>query len=689
MATSGSFSTSVHSGHYELRVDWSASQSITNNTSTITAKIYLVNDWALDISGRTGNTITIDGKSYSFSSSEIRTTGTHLLATITSDPITHNSDGSKSISMSCSWKLNATISGTPYKTMTASANVTLDTIPRKSTLSVGNGTLGTAQTLTVTQQASSFKHSIKAVCGSSTLYIKADGTTSTSEVKHNDCSISFTPPLSWASQNTTGTSLTVKYTITTYNGSAEIGSNAYTKTCSIPTSVKPTIALDVSDAMGYLETFGGYVQGQSKFKIVVTASGSYGSTIKAYKTTADGKTYTKATITSGIVSNSGTLTISATVTDSRGRTANISQNVSVLPYEMPKISSLNCYRSDENGAASSSGEHLAVVFSSDVTPLNNKNSVAFEFRYKKSTVDEYTVQQINGDYSVSDGVYIFAADKNSSYNITFVVTDSFTSATKTTIGASIKKRFSILKAVFGFAIGKIAELPNVFDIALQTRFLGGILHPVLEPNTDLNDIKTPNIYVGANVSTNNYLNCPLTTGTFTLEVVGMGEDGQCKQRLTYCHKTASRTWERIYHSTNGVMSWGDWVCVSDFDGQLLWSDALYMQEGHVITLPEPISHQKSGIVLVFSGYDGGENDNDYSFSSHFIPKKLIELQGGKTFSFMLTSKAIDLDLLYLGAKTLFISDSEIRGVAVNSKETDMVHVYFHNSRFVLRYVIGV
>ena len=51
MASSGSFSGSIHSGHYVLRVDWSQSQNISDNTSTITCKLYLVNDWSLSISG--------------------------------------------------------------------------------------------------------------------------------------------------------------------------------------------------------------------------------------------------------------------------------------------------------------------------------------------------------------------------------------------------------------------------------------------------------------------------------------------------------------------------------------------------------------------------------------------------------------------------------------------------------------
>ena len=47
MASSGSFSGSIKDGHYKLRVDWSQSKNVSDNTSTITCKMYLVNDWSL------------------------------------------------------------------------------------------------------------------------------------------------------------------------------------------------------------------------------------------------------------------------------------------------------------------------------------------------------------------------------------------------------------------------------------------------------------------------------------------------------------------------------------------------------------------------------------------------------------------------------------------------------------------
>ena len=111
LASSGSFSGSIRDGHYAVRVDWTQTKNVSENTSTITCRIYLVNDWSLSISSRNNNTMTIDGKAQNFTSPSISSTGTHLLGTV-SQKVTHGSDGGKTISMSAVFKIQATLSGT-------------------------------------------------------------------------------------------------------------------------------------------------------------------------------------------------------------------------------------------------------------------------------------------------------------------------------------------------------------------------------------------------------------------------------------------------------------------------------------------------------------------------------------------------------------------------------------------------
>ena len=644
------------------------SQSIANNTSNVTCKVTA--SWtggSYNYNQKSGY-LTIDGTKYTFTSSfntGETTTGSAVIYTKTLN-ISHAADGTKTLACYASYT-----TGVSSGTVTASASKALTTIPRKSTLSVANGTLGTAQTLTVTRQASSFTHTIVATCGSASTTICT---------KSSSTSVNFTPPISWSSQNTTGTTVSVEYTITTYNGNSSVGSNRYTKSCSIPSSVKPSCTVAISDPTGFLSTYGAYIKGYSKFAVVITPTLSYNSAIASYKATANGSTYTSASFTTGLLKSSGTLTVSATVTDKRGRSSNSAQvTATVLNYAAPVISKLTVGRCDADGTANDKGEYAIVTYEYSISDLNSQNSATAVLKYKKTSDTEYTTPS---DFvSATSGSYIFAADTGSSYDIVFTVTDKMDATTKTT---SVSTAYTIMhwkSSGYGMAIGKISELDNVFDVGMQTRMLGGILHPVLEPDTDLNDVRTPNTYVGANLITYNYLNCPLDSGTFTLEVVGMGDQGQVKQRLTWCHKTQARTWERIYYES----AWGNWICVSDISGSVLWKGGWYMTAEHTATLSEPISHQKNGIVLVFSEcYDGSVVNSSYH--CRFVPKKRVTLHPGIADCIQLSTS----NLAYFATKYLYIYDDKIVGHNNNmGVGTGSTGITYNNQRFVLRYVIGV
>lgn len=136
MALSGSVSTSKYDGRY-LKLSWTATQSVANNTSTI--------KWTLSAAGGNVNwyttgpvTVTIDGDTvYSNPSREDMYTGTIASGTKT---ISHNSDGSKSFSVN----IRAAIYYSSVN-CTGSATFTLNKIdrvpgtPASATCTAGNG----------------------------------------------------------------------------------------------------------------------------------------------------------------------------------------------------------------------------------------------------------------------------------------------------------------------------------------------------------------------------------------------------------------------------------------------------------------------------------------------------------------------------------------------------------------------
>lgn len=86
-------------------------------------------------------------------------TGTHLLGTVT-QTVNHNSDGTKSLTMSAVFYIRATLSGTYYESITASANITLDSIARASSVSTPNATMGSATAIAISRASSSFTHTL-------------------------------------------------------------------------------------------------------------------------------------------------------------------------------------------------------------------------------------------------------------------------------------------------------------------------------------------------------------------------------------------------------------------------------------------------------------------------------------------------------------------------------------------------
>ena len=547
-------------------------QSVTNNTSKIRI-LWTSTQTGASYNGYTKTAyyyVSVNGGAETrYSVSYTLPKGTTKTIVDTTLEVAHNNAGECTVTVRTYME-----TGISAGTVQKSTTLQLTTIPRTSTLTVGSGTLGTAKTLTVTRQSNSFTHSIKGVCGGLIFYIKADGSTSATEVKHSDCSIPFTPPLLLASKNTIGTAVTITYTLTTYNGSTVIGTHSSWAIDTIPSSVKPSCSIAVSDAAGYFDTYGAYIKGQSKFEVVVTPELAYSSPIASYNISANGVTYTSPNFTTEVLTSSGTLKISATVTDKRGQSGTDTESVTVLDYSAPQISLLKVKRcvSLTDGTEDLNGEFCQVTFSAKITALNNFNFAQYELQYKKTTEEKYTsvvLTDYANVYNVDEGTYIFAAESGSSYNIRLVATDDFTSIPKNTplsTGEVIEHWRADGK---GMGFGKIGEIENGADFGYRIRANNGFINILLEPETDLDEVIKPNTYYGENVDTYNYANCPVSSGTFTLEVASGGDDGQIMQTLTVTSKDKFIIYKRFYHSTDGVKSWGEWKQIYSAKGDFV------------------------------------------------------------------------------------------------------------------------
>ncbi len=479
MATSGSKSVAV-TGWDSLVFSWSVSgQSVANNTSTITWTLKLVStsDGRIDSSASKNWSVTVNGTKYSGKNTVgIANNSTKTLAS-GSTVIKHNDDGSKTFSYSFSQEFGITFSGASIGTISGSGSGTLNTIARASQPSCitwpehtqNVGEFGDEISIHMNRNSSNFTHTVRYQFGSQSGTIATGVTTGTTWVI----------PLTLMNLIPNATKGSGTIYVDTFNGSTKIGTKYCGFTATVPASVKPTCAITVSDPTGHAATYGSYVKGLSKIKVTVTPTLAYKSAIKTYNTSANGGKYTTASFTTGVLKSSGTLAVSTTVVDNRGRSASTSKSLSVLDYTSPSVTKLTVGRCDADGTANEQGDHVQVTFSASVTALNNKNTATYTLKYKKSTdttFTEVTISAIKNSYTVTNHKYVFAADTGSSYDVEVSVADNHGTATRST---SASTAFTLMHfGADGTSIGllKVAERPNAVDIGGDAYLNGHALY---------------------------------------------------------------------------------------------------------------------------------------------------------------------------------------------------------------------
>ena len=472
MANSGSFSGSVCDGHYQVRVDWSAAQSAANNTSTISATIYLIIDsgWSLDISQRS-NWIKINGTTYNFTTSAInKGGGTYTLATITSNAIKHNDDGTKTISMSFNFAMNATITGKGYfGSITGSKNVTLNTIARASTItSAANVTLGNNCSVKWTPNSSSFRYKLKFVLGSYSSTTGYISPSTTSAYTYTEKQI----PLSVAEQITNAKTGTMTVYLYTYNGSTQIGtssSKSFTITIPENSSTKPTVSsvsTSLINSNAKLAEWNVAVAGYTKIRVVANANAKYNGKISSFKITGGYSATVNGTsldYTGSKITTAGSKTFTVVAKDSRGySSASVeSSSIQFYAYSKPSISKFTVSRK------TSETTKVIVKANWSYSKVNNKNSATAKLYYKRSTASSWTSY---GDISSFQNTSLTLSntfEDTYSYDFKVEITDAVGNTTKSETKITTAAVFLDFRAEGkGLGIGKIAETDSV-EIALS------------------------------------------------------------------------------------------------------------------------------------------------------------------------------------------------------------------------------
>lgn len=362
-------------------------------------------------------TITIAGTSYSLGKTSYTKGSETTLKTKTYD-VSHDDDGTLDLSVSAKITSSYAVSGT------CTGSITLPTIPRATTptLELDTYELGTTITVNLPRASENFTHD---------LYYKVGNSATMRFAEAVETSYDWSQTLGLANWITDDEKGVVTIYCETYNGTTLVGAKSITFTGTVPENIVPEIdSITISEAVnGIADKIGAYVKNKSRLNVVVEASGRYACKIKSYKTTIDNVTYINSSFTSDVLTTSGTIEATISVTDTRGRITTQIVELEVLDYYTPKIVGFGVDRCTSDGtlADDDTATYLKFYINYDIAPLNNKNDKKVAFEYYDTSNNSW-VELINyTDLYTNRITYIpttqFDVDK--SYECRVVITDYF------------------------------------------------------------------------------------------------------------------------------------------------------------------------------------------------------------------------------------------------------------------------
>ncbi|MDS5225755.1 DUF859 family phage minor structural protein [Streptococcus pneumoniae] len=381
-----------------------------------------------------------------------------------SSTIAHNADGSKTLPLSCTFNPNNGY----HESITVTANISLTTIPRASSVSVNAGTIGSPITINISRHSSSFKHTVRYVWGNKSGTIASNVDTSTT----------WMIPLDFANEIPNSTSGTGTIYVDTYSAGTKTGTQSTILTASIPTNMKPTLSnVTLTDANGVAR---GLLNGNNFLQIVSDiqvdfngASGVYGSTITGYRAEIVNKNHvvTENGGRLGMMNFNGSSMIRASVVDSRGRQSDAKDiAINVIEYYAPSFS-FSALRTRGNPNT------LQVLRNARIAPImqsgKQRNVMSLTFKVAQIGSENFTDDNgsASGNFTSVHTLTNSAANMAGNYpsNKSFVIIgkleDKFTSVEFSTTVATESVVMSYDKNG-RVGIGKVAEFgkPGSLDV---------------------------------------------------------------------------------------------------------------------------------------------------------------------------------------------------------------------------------
>lgn len=294
---------------------------------------------------------------------------------------------------------------------------------------------------------------------------------------------------------TTGTMTVELYTYSDSEATVQIGvvdSATFTVTVPGNEETRPEVSMILTPVSGLPDAFAGmYIQGKTKLRAELTATGKYDATIKSISVKAENVTYdVQDSFISEYLATNGETTITGYATDSRGFIGSVSEVITVLPYIKPKIlaasgeSDVIIARCDAEGNLIESGTYLKIKAKRSYSLLKSDgvqhNHCKIQYRYKLASAESYSNWE-----TILDGMSL-ASDEvdsepllggvlsvKSTYMVEVRAMDDIGEIGHTMIFIPTDKVY-MHRTKNALGLGKYAEGENLLDVGWDAHFHGEV-----------------------------------------------------------------------------------------------------------------------------------------------------------------------------------------------------------------------
>lgn len=594
MALSGTIQKTF-SGGYTLRTNWSATQNVSGNYSTVTCSHYLVCNSGYDLYiGARSNSCIVGGSTKAFSSAAISTGGGSTISLgTTTHTINHNADGTASVGISTTFSVKATISGSYIESVTANGTATLDTIPRKSGVTCNSFYIGDSTTINISRASSSFTHTIKYNYGT------LSGTIAT---KTSETSIGWTAPTTFYGQIPNGTTGYGSVTCETYSGNTLIGTstanfNAYAKESDCIPTVSATIVDTNASTIALTGDSTKLIKYLSQPKVTINAASKNSAAIRTRKMTwGDGQTSTntEATFTNGVTSSN--VTVSAT--DSRGYSKAVMYDLTNKWVEYVKLafSSITLSR-PESTSSTAKIKVNGNYFNGSFGAVQNEFTLKYRYKQEGGTYTDYTEISMNDiprtndtfDYTTT----LTGIDHKQPYIFEFVVEDA------AMVVSSGERTLEKGEAIFRIGHDYTRTNGRILD-DYGTEVLNGMSKYESGGTTDVNTTIEELVLSTTNTP---------DSGFWYVKTMFYAEKTATSNRtqIAYPYNKKAPTYCRYYVNGSG---WSEWfasdikeMSISDYNGYVWFGNGLLHQWGRVSITPTAANTITSATVYFPLSYD--------------------------------------------------------------------------------------